>query len=246
MKYVLVLLLGVILGGALVFYFLVGVPGAKQLSGAPVKAPEAGGDAPGTVVVSFDEKFFDPLLGTIFRDLGAPSFRLSKVGSAPEYAANFTLAAFQNECTNTVVIASEGSNTKTGVRFTDGKIMAPLAFSGSYSVPVAGCVQFKGIALANVQLRFDQAKQTVYGDINVEGVNLDNVNPLASGLVQMFVQNVINQRVNPLEILRGQQLALAVPVQASNGTLKAQVKDVRSEVKDGTLRLHITYDFMKG
>jgi hypothetical protein len=36
---------------------------------------------------------------------------------------------------------------------------------------------------------------------------------------------------------------LNVPVQASNGTLKAQAKDVRSEVKDGALRLHVTYDF---
>jgi hypothetical protein len=32
-------------------------------------------------------------------------------------------------------------------------------------------------------------------------------------------------------------------VQATGGTLKAQVKDVRSEVKDNALRLHITYDF---
>jgi len=32
-------------------------------------------------------------------------------------------------------------------------------------------------------------------------------------------------------------------VQASNGSVKAQVKDVRSEAQDGSLRLHITYDF---
>jgi hypothetical protein len=34
-----------------------------------------------------------------------------------------------------------------------------------------------------------------------------------------------------------------MPVQASGGTLKAQVKDVRAEVVEGALRLHITYDF---
>jgi hypothetical protein len=34
-----------------------------------------------------------------------------------------------------------------------------------------------------------------------------------------------------------------LPVQASNGSVKAQVKDVRSEVQDGTLHLHITYEF---
>jgi hypothetical protein len=43
--------------------------------------------------------------------------------------------------------------------------------------------------------------------------------------------------------LRPQQLQLLLPMQASNGSVKATVKDVRSEVADGALRLHITYDF---
>jgi len=43
--------------------------------------------------------------------------------------------------------------------------------------------------------------------------------------------------------LRGSQLSLNVPVQSSNAALRAQAKDIRSEVKDGALRLHITYDF---
>jgi hypothetical protein len=34
-----------------------------------------------------------------------------------------------------------------------------------------------------------------------------------------------------------------IPVKASNGLVKAQVKDVRSEAQDGQLRLHITYEF---
>jgi hypothetical protein len=40
------------------------------------------------------------------------------------------------------------------------------------------------------------------------------------------------------------QLALLVPVKASNGAVKARVKDVRSEILDGLLKLHVTYDFM--
>jgi hypothetical protein len=57
------------------------------------------------------------------------------------------------------------------------------------------------------------------------------------------VQTAINQKVNPLVIMRGQQLTLNVPVEASNGTVRAQARDVRHEIKDGSLRLHITYDF---
>ena len=34
-----------------------------------------------------------------------------------------------------------------------------------------------------------------------------------------------------------------VPVQASAGTVKANVKDVRSEIQEGALKLYLTYDF---
>ena len=34
-----------------------------------------------------------------------------------------------------------------------------------------------------------------------------------------------------------------MPIQATGGTVKANVKDVRSEVQEGTLRLLLTYDF---
>jgi hypothetical protein len=57
------------------------------------------------------------------------------------------------------------------------------------------------------------------------------------------VRTAIDSRVNPLEILRPSQLQLLIPVKASNGAVQAYVKDVRAEVADGLLRLHITYDF---
>ena len=104
-------------------------------------------------------------------------------------------------------------------------------------------MQFKGWAQSSLQLSFDQAKQTVYGQINVEGLNLQGVTPVASGLVTVFVQNAINQRVNPLEILRAPQLAPVFPIKASGGTVRSQVKDVRAEIGDGAVKLHIIYSF---
>jgi hypothetical protein len=249
MRYILTLLAGLVAGAALVFFLFVGAPRAKPLPGSVIKPPEQGGDPPGTALVTLDEKFFDTLLATIFRDLGQPSFPLQFTslggtgsaggGGGPEV---FRPAVFQGGCADAVVIAPEDSNVKTGVRLTEGKIMAPLAFSGSYNA-FGSCINFKGWAQANIELRFDQAQQTVYGQITVEGVNLEGTSPIVGGLVTPLVQRAINERVNPLEIMRSSQLTLAIPVKASNGTLKAQVKDVRSEVKDGTLRLHITYDF---
>jgi hypothetical protein len=232
--------------GALIVLFLLGSPKAKPLPGTPVRGPDPQGDPPGTVIVTLDEKFFDPLLATIFRDIGAPSFPLELTMMERNAADNSTPtllpAAMQNDCPDLVVLNSEGSNTRTSVHFVDGKILAPLAFTGSKNI-LGGCVRFNGWAQASINLSFDQEKQTVYGQINVEGVNLEGAPAAIGGIATMLVQRSINQRINPLEILRAPQLALAMPVVSSNGTLKAQVKDVRSEVKDNKLILHITYDF---
>jgi hypothetical protein len=240
MKYILLLVLGLIIGAAAAIFFL-GVPSAKAVPGTTVQAPSAGGDPPGTVVVSISDSFFNELLGTIFRDLAPPSFKLAG-NSAEPGSANIEHAVFQGGCANTMTLMAAGSNVKTEVKFAGGKISAPLAFSGNYNL-LGNCMQFKGWAQTTLQLSFDQPSQTLYGRMNVEGVNLEGVAPVANNFVTVFVRSAIDQRVNPIQFLRPQQLQLLIPVQASNGSVKAQVKDVRSEVQDGSLRLHITYDF---
>jgi len=141
-----------------------------------------------------------------------------------------------------VVLNSESGDVKTGVRFTGGKIVAPLAFSGSYNL-LAQCVQFKGTAKATVDLSFDSTKQMVFGTLNVAEVNLEGVNPIVSTLVTAFVRRAIDERLNPFPVLPVSQVSLSVPVQVSGGTLKAVVKDVRSEIQEGTLKLYLAYDF---
>ena len=78
MKYVITLVLGIILGSGGAVYLL-GTPRAHALPGTAVQAPPQGGDAPGTAVIALDDKFFDQVLGSIFRDLGSPSFQLSAI-----------------------------------------------------------------------------------------------------------------------------------------------------------------------
>lgn len=248
MRYILTLLAGVVVGALLVFFLLVGAPSAGRLPGTPVKPPEPGGDPPGTALVVLDEKFFDAVLTTIFRDMDAPSFPLQLTKSLEDGAivdgrAPFVLTNFQNGCPSAVTLLQEGSNVKTGVRIENGKVMAPLAFSGSYNAPFIGCVKFTGWAQANLVLRFDEAQQAVYGQLNVEGVNLDGAPPVVGSVVTGLVQGAINQRVNPIQILQAHQLRLSVPVKASDGTLNAQVKDVRAQISNGSLALHITYQF---
>ena len=163
-------------------------------------------------------------------------------GSAQAESPNLQRVALQGGCTNSVTLAAESNGVKTRVQFAGGKISAPLVFSGNYNL-LGNCVQFKGWAQTTMQLSFDQSSQTLYGRLNVEGINLDNVNPFANNFVTVFVRTAIDSKVNPIQFLRPQQLQLMIPIQASNGSVKATVKDVRAEVQDGFLRLHITYDF---
>jgi len=240
MKYILILFLGLVIGGAAAIYFL-GIPRAKAIPGTRVEAPVAGGAGTSTVVIALNENFLNELLSTVFRDLGPPTFNLSSNSPRPE-AATIEHAVFQGGCNNSVTLAASGSNATTQVKFSGGTISAPLVFSGKYSL-MGNCIQFKGWAQTSIQLSFDQPAQTLYGRVSVDGVNLEGVNPIANNFVTVFVRNAIDTKVNPLEFLRPSQLQLLIPVKGSNGSVKTHVKDVRAEVQDGVLRLHITYDF---
>jgi hypothetical protein len=238
----LILIAGLLIGAIATAYFL-GAPRGQALPGVPVRPPDPNVETTGAVAVTVDEKFFDSLLGTIFRQLGPPQLKLSQLQNDYQEQTPLRPVAFQSPtCSDVLVLNPESGNVKTGVRFTGGKISAPLAFTGSYSV-LTRCVQFKGTAKATVDLSFDQAKQTVFGQLNVEDVTLDDVPPIVSSLVTAFVRKTIAEKLNPFEVLQVSQLALSLNVQASGGTLKARVKDVHAEVQEAALKLYLTYDF---
>ena len=238
MRYVVILLVGILIGGGATV-FVLGTPPAKAVPGQPVQAPNQGGNPPGTVVVALEQSFVDAVLSTTFSGLGTPTFQLGQTSDGVERVEN---AALQSGCTNSITLLPEGSGTKTGVQFRNGNINAPLAFTGSYNL-AGSCIQFKGWAQTSIKLSFDQEKQTVFGYVNVDGVNLEGVNPVANSFVTVFVQGAINQKVNPLILVAEPQLSLMIPVKASNGTVKARAKDVRAEILDGSLKLYLTYEF---
>lgn len=238
MRYVAILLVGILLGGGAAIFFL-GAPPAKSAPGAEIKAPDQGAPPPATVVVSLEQSFIDAVLSTTFNGLGTPTFNLGRNGG--DSVEQITPALFQGGCTNSITLLAEGSGVKTGVQFHNGTVTAPMAFTGSYNL--GGCIQFKGWAQSNIKLSFDQEKQTVYGFVDVQGVNLEGVNPITNNFLTVFVQGAINQRVNPLVLVSEQQLSLMIPVKGSNGTVKARAKDVRAEILEGSLKLHLTYEF---
>lgn len=225
MKFILALVLGVLLGGVGAYFLFVGAPRTGAVKGVALSAPGPGGPPPGTAVVELDEQFFGALLDSIFRDLDKPAFPPQAGGA----------------CQNRVVIEPNAGDVRTGVLMRDGNVVVPLAFSGTYDL--MGCQNMRGTAEANIDFRFAAEEQTLYGQLNVVGVNVEGMSPIVSGLVTAFVQGAINQRVNPIVLMRGQQLTLAIPVQAAGGALRAQAREVREEAKDGKLRLYVTYDF---
>jgi hypothetical protein len=236
MRYVVILLLGILLGGGAAIFFL-GAPRVQMMQGQAVQPPAQGGNPPGTIVIALEQSFIDAVLATTF-SVGTPTFQLGQNHNGPE---RIEQALFQGGCTNSITLLPEGSGVKTGVQFRNGNVYAPMAFTGSYNL--AGCMQFKGWAQNSIKLSFDQEKQTVFGYVNVEGVNLEGMNPIANTMVTAFVQGAINQRVNPLVLVSEPQLSLMIPVKASNGAVKARAKDVRAEVLDGSLKLYLTYEF---
>jgi hypothetical protein len=223
------LIIGLLLGGALVFYFFVGVPRASVAPGAPVLPPDPSGVPPGTAQIVLRQDFFNTVLQTIFRDMKPPSFPLSASAqqAAPDPAA----------CGSEITVLPEGSGASTSLRLENNSLSAPLAFSGSYASPF-GCLRFTGWAQANLGLRYDAAQQSVFGQINVETVNLDGVNPIVGGFITPIVQSTLNNRVNPITIMDGKQVAVSLPI-----AVQAAVKDVRAEVKDNALNLYVIYDF---
>jgi len=238
MRYVVILILGILLGGGAAIFFL-GAPPAKSAPGQAVKPPDQGATPPGTVVLTLDQSFIDAVLSTTFSGLGTPTFHLGATKAGSE---RIEQALFQGGCTNSITLLPEGSGVKTGVQFRNGNVYAPMAFTGSYNL-AGSCMQFKGWAQNSIKLSFDQEKQTVYGYLNVDGVNLEGVNPIANNFVTVFVQGAINQKVNPLVLVSEPQLSLMIPVKASNGAVKARAKDVRAEILDGSLKMFVTYEF---
>src|SRR6476661_3043469 len=87
------------------------------------------------ITISFSEQFFDTLLDAIYLNGGPPEFALSQniwAEAAPKAGSGFReeFAPRQSACTESIKLLREMNGVRTAVRFRDGKIFAPIAFSG--------------------------------------------------------------------------------------------------------------------
>jgi hypothetical protein len=188
----------------------------------------------GEVVVILSEEFLNSLLVAVASQPEPPSFPLSKGGEGKG-----------GKCESRVKLLRESVGMRTGVRFIGGRITAPVAFRGSYDAPLVGCLNFEGWADTAFELEFDQSRQMLGARVTVRDLKLKNLpTSLLGGGLQGLVQDAIDSRVNPIGILRAEQLGARVPV-TQGDTLRLRARDVRHEVVGRELRLHIVYELVQ-
>lgn len=227
------------------------------------------------VSVALNEQFFDVLLDAIFKNFNAPEFPLakndsglkvkdaalknqnSKVFTSEYKKTNFNFQnnrRFEiwnqqfvpaNRCNETIRLQREIDGVKTAVRFREGRIYTPIAFSGSYNPPLIGCIDFQGWAETNIDLEYDRQNRKLLGRVRVLSVNLGGVTNLASGVLSRLVQSSIDRKINPIEILQTDKLSFVVPIQNAGGSLKMKAVGIRHEIANGVLNINVAYQFTK-
>jgi hypothetical protein len=187
----------------------------------------------GEVGVVLTEEFLNSLLVAVASRPEPPSFPLSKGGEG------------KGKCESRVQLLPEASGVRTAVRFVEGRITAPVAFRGSYDAPLVGCLNFQGWADTSFGLEFDRARQTLNARVTVRDLKLKNIpKSLVGGGLTGLVQDALDGRVNPVEILRAEQLGARVPVTRGD-ELRLRARDVRHEIVGRELRLHIVYELVQ-
>ncbi len=218
------------------------------------------------VTISLNEAFFDALLDSVYQNFDAPEFSIAAMdftrtetetpgdSSTNLMAKGYSFSgpsAFpsvetsRSYCTETIKVLRENSGVRTAVRFRDGKLYVPMAFSGGYAPPFIGCVDFSGWAETNIDLEFDKDGQRLIGRAHVATVNLNGTGGVGGTLIAKLLQGSIDKKLNPIEILRLDKVSFAIPIQ-NTGNIRMKATGIRPEISNGLLNIHIDYEFLKG
>lgn len=211
------------------------------------------------VAITLNEQFFDALLDAVFQYTTPPEFPLGGKMSIADSASNeenypnsgysfgnwMNWATPKSECNESIRLLRETAGTRTSVRLRDGRISAPLAFSGSYNPPLIGCVDFAGVADTSIDIEFDPDGQRLIGRAKIINVSLNGTGGVGGNLIARMVQGSIDKKINPLEIIKTDKLSFNVPIQNS-GSIKMRATGLRHEIGAGSLNIFIAYEFSKG
>lgn len=195
------------------------------------------------VTISLNEAFFDSALEALFQT-GTPlefSIAENRSTTSEPQIVNASFRNAEKECSETIKIQREINGVRTAVRFRDGKILAPLAFSGNYNPPFVGCVPFSGWAESVIDLEFDQNSQRLVARARVLNVNLNGTGGIGGSVVAKLVQGSIDKKINPIELFQLSKLSFGVPVKGSELQMKAT--GIRHELQNGAINVVVSYEF---
>jgi hypothetical protein len=183
------------------------------------------------ITLTLNEQFLDATIDAVLQKGEPPAVDLRSEQSDPS-------------CRESLRLRRESSGVKTAVRFREGKIIAPIAFEGSYRMPLLGCIDAAGSADTVIDLEFDQAGQRVVARARVTGVSLNGTGGVGKNLLGRLVQSSVDERVNPIEVVKLERLSFVFPIQNS-GSLKLTAVGFRYTIQNGLINLHIAYDLVR-
>ena len=195
------------------------------------------------IAITIDEPFFDALLDGVFRT-GVPMEFPLTASNRPTAGTPGNAFKGTSPCKEVVRLLPESGGVRTAVRFREGKILAPLGFTGSYNPPLVGCVDFSGFAESTIDLEFDQTNQKLVGRVNVYNVSLNGTGGMGGTVIARMVQNSLDRKINPIEIVSLDKLSFAVPMKGG-ASLNMRAVGFRHEVRNGSLVAYIAYEFRK-
>jgi len=212
------------------------------------------------ITISFSEQFFDALLDAVFLHSAPPEFSLAKSvwhSGGDEIAFDSGNVLFRPRgigasqgvrpaaaCKESIRLLRESDGVRTAVRFREGKILAPLAFSGNYNPPLIGCVPFGGWAQTTIDLEFDQPGQRLVARARVQNVSLSGAGGVAGTVIARMVQSAIDKKINPIELVRADKVSFILPMQNSN-SVRMKATGFTHEIAAGQLNVRIAYEFEK-
>ncbi|MGE3468131.1 MAG: hypothetical protein AB7J13_14515 [Pyrinomonadaceae bacterium] len=211
------------------------------------------------VTISLSEAFFDALIDSVYQNFEPPEFsftqalnraRPSERNGLALFADGNAFAARRSEastpaCAETVKILREMKGVRTAVKFREGKILVPLAFTGSYDPPLIGCLEFAGWAESNLELEFDRANQRLVGRFRVLNINLNGTGGVGGTVIARLLQGTIDRKMNPVEVLTLDKISFGFPIE-NKGNLRMKPLGIRHDVSNGLLNIHVEYQFLKG
>jgi hypothetical protein len=189
----------------------------------------------GEATVTVTEQFLNSFLTAIFDNLQEPSMPLTIGGAAPS-----------SSCASEIRLKREVGGVRTAIHFQDGRIVGPLAFTGSYSSSLLGCFEFSGWADSEVSLEFSSARGAVIARFHLREIHLNNVPAIANGPLLTMVQTAIDSRYNPVDLFTLEQLSTRVNIPQAKGALQLRAREIRPEITPSGLTLHIIYEFVRG